>query len=586
MADTEKRSYFRTTREHTYCLIDDIDPQFEVVEISAEGFSFACDRNDNRFRVNESLSGISILNSEAQEIIHATGVIRHRSEFDERRDRVGISFQSKRFDNTTTGRVRLPRRRPSIELGVRLVYDDAGASGSVVDYNVRSARLLVEGSFRPALGETVRITIGSGNRRLYDGAAAVIRSDEDSSEIVVEFLDNLLELRSVSLTEKAMFANEIIEEKRKELDSFAPICPQYKVLVSDWRMYLEMVERVLDREEAKEFLVTAEDERLYLEEIAPSFFVRMREFITELNGVAPSIEPRDLGLYKQLLRSRLERFIRRSPLACSIMDKLHGYLGDFETVKHFFSDPYIGSSLFGKVMNRFIMSLEPVTAHVNRIAYLYTEILNRYRESENGIRVLSLGAGPAEEILRLLDNHELDKPIHISLIDMDAHALADFYERAQFRKRPNVDIDLVNFNVISILVGKTTNLEPHSYDITYCAGMFDYFKDRFCRKFIEFLIDLTAEGGNFYYTNVHSRNFARYFMDFGGGWEIYHRDEEQTLRLAPSDQPCEVTTDETGTNVFVKGTRLAVGNKPDGGCPRELVNNGPIATGPAIGRLS
>ncbi|HUX12039.1 MAG TPA: hypothetical protein VMW87_03375 [Spirochaetia bacterium] len=584
MADTEKRSYFRSAREHTYCLIDDIDPQFEVVEISADGFSFACDRTDNRFRVSESLSDVSILNSEAQEIIHATGVIRHRNEFDARRDRVGVSFLSKRFDNTTTGRVRLPRRKPSIELGVRLAYGDTTATGSVVDYNVRSARLSVDESFRPALGEIVRISIGSGNRRLYDGAAALIRSDDDSSEIVVEFLDNLLELRSVSLTEKAMFANEIIEEKRKELESFASICPKYKALVSEWRMYLEMVERVLDREEAKEFLVSAEDERLYLEEIIPGFFGRMRGFITELNGVAPSIEPADLALYKQLLRSRLERFIRKSPLACSIMDKLHGYLGDFETVKQFFADPFIGSSLFGKLMNRFIMSLEPVTAHVNRIEYLYAEILNRYRESENGIRILSLGAGPAEEILRLLDNHEFDKPIHIALIDMDAHALADFYERVQFRARPNVDIELVNFNVISILVGKTTNLEPHSYDITYCAGMFDYFKDRLCRKYIDFLIELTADGGNFYYTNVHSRNFARYFMDFGGGWEIYHRDEEQTLRLAPPDQRCEVTTDATGTNVFVKGTRVAIGDKPDGACPRELVNDQRIASGRTISR--
>jgi extracellular factor (EF) 3-hydroxypalmitic acid methyl ester biosynthesis protein len=143
---------------------------------------------------------------------------------------------------------------------------------------------------------------------------------------------------------------------------------------------------------------------------------------------------------------------------------------------------------------------------------------------------------------------------------MDAHALADFYERVQFLKKPNVDIELVNFNILHILVGKSTPLVPQSYDLTYCAGMFDYFKDRFCRKFVEFLIDLTSEGGNFIYTNVHSRNFARYFMDFGGGWEIYHRDEKETLNLAPPRYACEATTDDTGTNVFVKGTRWTMNN--------------------------
>lgn len=556
MPETDKRTYLRKTREHTYCLIDDIEPQFEVVEISADGFSFACDRADNRFSVNVSLVDISILNSESQEIIHATGIVRHRSEFDARRDRVGVSFQSKRFDNTVTGRVRLPRRRPAIDLGVSLTFDGVERHGTVVDYNVRSARFAMDQSVGASSGDTVRVAIGTGSRRLYDGGAVVIRSQNDSSEIVVEFTDNLLELRSVSLTEKAMFASEIIEDKCRQLDTFAPVSAEYKVLISDWRMYLEMVEEVLDREEAKGFLVSAEDERLYLEEIIPSVFSRIRAFITELNRIAPTIDPSEEGLYKQLLRKRLERFLRRSPLACSIMDKMHGYHGDFETVKQFFANPFIGSSLFGKLMNRFIMSLEPVSAHVNRISYLYEQILTRYRESENGIRVLSLGSGPAEEVLRFIKDHDFEKPIHVALIDMDAHALADFYERVQFLQKPNVEINLVNFNIINILVGKKTDLRPQSYDLTYCAGMFDYFKDRFCRKFISFMIDLTAEGGNFIYTNVHSRNFARYFMDYGGGWEIYHRDEEQTRNLAPEGQLCEVTTDATGTNVFVKGTRM------------------------------
>jgi extracellular factor (EF) 3-hydroxypalmitic acid methyl ester biosynthesis protein len=560
MPDTNKRGYLRTTREHTYCQLDDMEPQFEVVEISADGFSFACDCTDTRFQVNVTLSGISILNSESQEIIHASGVIRHRSGFDARLDRVGVSFSSKRFDNTITGRVRLPRRRPSIELGVSLTFGDSETTGTVVDYNVRSARFLMNESIPAAAGDKVRVAIGTANRRLYDGGGIVVRSQDATPEIVVEFSDNLLVLRSVLLTEKAMFGGQIIEDKRQQLDVFASVSPEYKVLVSDWRMYLEMVEEVLDREEGKGFITSAEDEHHYLEEIIPDVITRVRGFIEELNLIAPSIDPDEEPLYKELLRSRLERFFRRSPIACSIMDKMHGYHGDFETVKQFFADPYVGSGLFGKFFNRFVLSLEPVTAHVDRIAFVYDQILERYHASENGIRILSLGSGPAEEILRLVERNDLDKPIHVALIDMDAHALADFYERVQFRQKPNVEIELVNFNIINILVGKTTDLKPQSYDITYCAGMLDYFKDRFCRKFIEFMIDLTAEGGHFIYTNVHTRNFARYFMEYCGGWDIYHRNEEETLNLAPAGHPCEVSTDKTGTNVFIKGTRLISNN--------------------------
>jgi len=383
------------------------------------------------------------------------GSFRHRSEFDARRDRVGVSFRSKQFDHTVNGRVRLPRRRPSIELAALVHYDGTQAKGTVVDYNVRSARISLEKSFCVPPGETVRISFGTATRRLYDGAATVIRAEKDSSEFVVEFVDNLLELRSITLAERALFANGIIDEKCKKLENFAQVSPEYRAFVSDWRMYLEMVEEVLDQEEAKGYLIAPDEQRLYLEEILPGFTAHMREFISRLNRLASTIDPAETEPYKLLLHDRLERFERHSPLASSMADRLHGYHGDFETVKYFFSDPFLGSSLFGKLMNRFVTSLEPVVAHRHRIEYLKREILDRYESSENGIRVLSLGSGPAEEILRLLDSRpEFDRPLHIALIDMDPHALADFYERAQFRKRSNVDIELVNFNVINILVGK------------------------------------------------------------------------------------------------------------------------------------
>ena len=556
MLTRNKRINQRTTREDTYCLLDDMEPQFEVVEISANGFSFACDKDDNRFSVNVGLPDISIVNGEAQEIIHAAGVVRHRSGFDARRDRIGVSFKSKRFDNTITGRVRLPRHKPSLDLDVSLTIDGRIGYGKVGDYNIRSARLNLTEPISAVVGDTIRLAIGSGPRRLYDGEACILRSEEKSSEIVVEFIDNFLELRSISVTEKAMYTGAIIEEKRKAFDAYSGIKPEYKALIFDWHMYLEMVEDVLGREEAKGLLLSAEDQHHYLEEIFPAFADQMRIFISKLNILAPLIEPDQVAVHKRLLRGRLEPFIRRSPLSSSIMDKLHGYLGDFETVKQFFNDPFTGASLFGKLMNGFIMSLEAVTAHVNRIAYLYDQIVETYKTSENGIRVLSLGSGPAEEILRLLRENEFDKPLHISLIDQDAHALADFYERVLPWQNPNVEIELLNFNIINILVGKVPELAPQSYDLTYCAGMFDYFKDRICRKFIDFMINLTKVGGQFIYTNVHSRNFARYFMDYGGGWEIYHRDEEETLKLAPEDQKSGVQTDETGTNVFVKVTRV------------------------------
>jgi|GEM_PF-4865151 len=556
MLTQNKRINQRTTREDTYCLLDDMEPQFQLVEISANGFSFACDREDTRFKVNVDLPDISIVNGEAQEIIHAAGVIRHRSQFDAHRDRVGVSFSSKRFDNTITGRVRLPRHRPSLDLGATVTAHGNVFYGKVVDYNIRSARLEMSEPISLAAEDSVRVALGSGTRRLFDGEAVVLRSDPESPEIVVEFTDNFLELHSIFVTEKAISASTIIEEKQSAMKEFAAVSPEYRALIFDWHMYLEMVEGVLDREESKGLLVSEEDQRHYVEEILPAFNEQMREFISKLNAISPNLSSDEEPLYKRLLHERLEHFIRCSVIGASVMDKLHGYLGDYETVKLFFSERFTGPTLFSKLMNGFVHMLEPVKAHVARISYIYDQIVSAYEASENGIRILNLGSGPAEEILRLLRENEFDKPVHITLIDQDAHALADFYERAQPWLNPKVEIELMNFNVFHILVGKPPTLHPEGYDIAYCAGMLDYFKDRICRKFVDFLISTTKIGGTFLYTNVHSRNFARYFMDYSGGWEIYHRDDQETLALAPSDQICEAVTESTGTNVFINGTRV------------------------------
>ena len=557
MLTQNKRTNPRSTREDTYCLFDDTDSKFPLVEISASGFSFACDRDDSRFKVNADLGDISIVNSEAREIIHAEGVIRHRSQFDERRDRIGVSFESKRFDNTITGRVRLPRHRPSLDLGVTLTVNESVSYGTVVDYNVRSARLEMAENFTGDVGIQIRAAIGSGARRLYDGQAVVIRCENEGRLVVVEFTDNLLELRSVFVTEKAIFTNNIISEKAAAADEFSVLNADYRALVLDWSMYFEMVQSEVDREEAKGHLKLADDQKQFVEELLPSFNERMRQFVSRLNDLVPDLEPELLPLYKRLLHERLERYIRSSAIGAAILDKLHGYLGDYETVKLFFSEPCDGPTLFSKLMNSFVHLLEPVKAHVARIAYVYEQIVSSYQDSEQTFRLLSLGSGPAEEVLRFLREVEIDRPVHITLIDQDAHALADFYERVQPWLKPNVEIELLNHNIFHILVGKAPELHPDGYDIAYCAGMLDYFKDRICRIFVEFLIGATRVGGRYLYTNVHSRNFVRYFMDYAGDWVLFHRDEEETLKLAPSDSACEVLTESTGTNIFVVGTRTA-----------------------------
>lgn len=66
------------------------------------------------------------------------------------------------------------------------------------------------------------------------------------------------------------------------------------------------------------------------------------------------------------------------------------------------------------------------------------------------------------------------------------------------------------------------------------------------------MINQTRKGGAIIITNVHKNNSMRHFMDYCGGWEIIHRDEEEMKALVPPEHPIEIHYDRTRANVFLK----------------------------------
>jgi extracellular factor (EF) 3-hydroxypalmitic acid methyl ester biosynthesis protein len=94
-----------------------------------------------------------------------------------------------------------------------------------------------------------------------------------------------------------------------------------------------------------------------------------------------------------------------------------------------------------------------------------------------------------------------------------------------------------------------------TYDLVYCAGLFDYLSDRICRRLLEIFYDMLAPGGLLIATNVHPSNDWRNWMEYLAEWHLVYRDEAQFLHIAPSSAPAEnirVIPDSTGVNIFLE----------------------------------
>src|SRR4029078_12247637 len=93
---------------------------------------------------------------------------------------------------------------------------------------------------------------------------------------------------------------------------------------------------------------------------------------------------------------------------------------------------------------------------------------------------------------------------------------------------------------------------PQTYDIIYCAGLFDYLSDRVCAKLVKLFYQWCEPGGRVIVTNVHSSNPVKGLMEHVMESGLGMRGQAEMTRLLSDLEPLKVYTDDTGINVFLE----------------------------------
>jgi extracellular factor (EF) 3-hydroxypalmitic acid methyl ester biosynthesis protein len=93
------------------------------------------------------------------------------------------------------------------------------------------------------------------------------------------------------------------------------------------------------------------------------------------------------------------------------------------------------------------------------------------------------------------------------------------------------------------------------YDFIYCAGLFDYFSQKVCRKMVELFASMLAPGGEVLVTNVADTNPVSDWMEYVMAWDLIYRSREEMEDLVPvryNGFPRRLDVDETGVNYFLR----------------------------------
>ena len=409
------------------------------------------------------------------------------------------------------------------------------------------------------------------DRVVYSGRAVIANLVNTGIMLICE----------ASLTDEGWIDIDILspaQNKNRLLEDFADflreteknytVSPDFKLVVADMHTLLSDLRRWMEQVELGVRSLPSGDriqaERETIKKLEEPILPAVTPLLERFEGTASSIPPELQPVHRSYIKRQLHPLVLCSPFIYRTYQKPLGYAGDYEMVSMMLRDPYEGSSMFAKVLNRLFLDTAPVVAHRNRIIYLKQRLheeTERLAQQGKVARIFNLGCGPAQEIQNFLIDDPLCDNADFLLLDFNDETITNTsreLEALRTRHRRRTGIKLEKRSVHQILKESTrtgAGFEPASYDIVYCAGLFDYLSDRICRRLLEVFYDLVAPGGLLIATNVDSSNPSRNWMEYVLEWHLVYRDKEGFTKVAPDKAPLDainVKADETGVNIFLE----------------------------------
>jgi len=344
------------------------------------------------------------------------------------------------------------------------------------------------------------------------------------------------------------------------------IKPEFKIVIADLQTFLTDLRLWLEQVELGIRSLPSSDrgrvERDAVAELTQSTMPALSHFFEQFEIAAREIEPGMIASHAAFCRRQLHPFLMSSPFMHRIYVKPLGYAGDYEMVNMIMRDPREGGSLFAKLLNVFILSQPPATAHRNRVAYLTKKLVEetvRVAPSGRPMRVLNLGCGPAKEVQNFLSEHDLSERTEFEMQDFDEEPLRHVrqaLEEIKIRYQRGTPVKLSRKSVQQVLkqIGKPWAADQR-YDFVYCAGLFDYLNDRICKSLVSYFFDIVALGGLVVVTNVEGQNPIRNIMEYMFEWHLVYRNSTALLRLVPDRAPADsfsVQTEDSAGNIFLE----------------------------------
>jgi extracellular factor (EF) 3-hydroxypalmitic acid methyl ester biosynthesis protein len=342
---------------------------------------------------------------------------------------------------------------------------------------------------------------------------------------------------------------------------------RFRALVAELRLYLQDAQQRLDALEAQLPWHVLQTEShpvraALMSELRGGFVAEATRLTEEIDAAVRCLPDayRNADAKEWSLR-HVQDLLMQSPGLHRCRHKPFGYPGDYEVMNFLYERHFDGQTLFARALTLAFCHSRPgsaVRARKDLVKKELTALLQRSAGSGEPVRVLSIAAGPAQELHELfLGLTELPAPLEVVLFEQDKNALAHAWRRLKHSASHldgRVGLTFLHDSVKRLLRDPEIFAPFGSFDLVYCCGMFDYFQRSTAVVLARRLAAAVRPGGKLLVANM-TDNAGRWLLDFHLDWPLIYRRRDELLDLGARAVPGakhRIVEEESGANPFLE----------------------------------
>jgi SAM-dependent methyltransferase len=261
-------------------------------------------------------------------------------------------------------------------------------------------------------------------------------------------------------------------------------------------------------------------------------FLRLTAHFKAVWQIVKDFDKGYFAVYSAYYQKELGELLLKAEVNKHIHDKPLGYSGDYVTMGHIYQyhDDFLGESSYEMLINHYTCNIPISGSNIKRKRYLKEQILS-VLSGVGSPKIVSVGSGPAQELLDLLDEGKLNKRLDFYCVDFEPKAL-QYVKDEVAKRKPNgfLKLNYVQLDIKSLVKAKNIGEVLKDADFLYASGLFDYLSDRFAGRAVSMFFNLLKENGYMIIVNANIENSEmRAYYELLGTWTFHHRTREEML---------------------------------------------------------